>query len=483
MRLTLSSWVVLITLGVPLLADGPKPIELTIMASAIETPVLKYRLFPSEAEMKPGNAVPILLRLPWDQRVWMTQVFPTLHEWGTRPLNAPEWGQSKGVLPESFYVEMKRAAFRREASWEYPIGETSSPYSILLPDVQELSNWLGRGLSARIRYHISRGELDKAREGIMVGIANSRHIAHTTFYINQMVAISIHRIMLERVNELISQPDSPNLYWALSALPDSLLQMDRAADFESDIFALTFPAVRDFDRPRDANEWKKMARQLVEFLEELDELPRLDQIDPERSAQIYVAKMTGQARSDLLKLALVSPEKVAQMTDHEAVVRWYTHWRISTDERVSAVLMLPPREAWRELKKLQTEVELMQAKTGTQADRPNPTSMYLAAWTLKRRIQALRLIEAIRDHLATHDGQLPELLKDIHNVAIPVDPITNQPFIWSVNGKVATLASPPLPADVVAPGSANDTAGTLEYRLRVKTEPALNSIGPRKEDE
>ena len=468
MRLLLRFLAVLFMFGVPLIADEPHPIELTIAGRAIETPVLKYRLIPPESEMKPGNAVPILLRLPWDQRLWMTQIFPTLHEWGTRPLNAPEWAQSQGVLPESFYIEMRRAAFRREASWEYPLGEVSTPYRIFLPDVQELSNWLGKGLSARIRYHISRGEFDKAREGIKVGIANSRHIAHTTFDINQLVAIAIHRIMLERVNELISQPNSPNLYWALSVLPDSLLHLVRAADFESDIFALTFPAVRHFDRPREANEWKKMARQLVDFLQELDKLPRPDQTDPETRVRIYVAKMSEQARIDLLKLQLVSPDQVATMTDHEAVVRWYTHLRLSSDARASGVLLLPPREAWRELKRLQAEIDLMQTKTGTQVNRPNATSIYLATWSLKRRIQALRVIEAVRDYLVTHDGRLPASLDDIQNVSIPIDSLTNQPFIWSTDGKMATLAAPPLPADVVAPGSANDIVSDLEYRLRIK---------------
>ncbi len=72
------------------------------------------------------------------------------------------------------------------------------------------------------------GELDKACEGILVGLANGRHLAQTPFYINQLVALSIHQVMLDRTAELISQPDSPNLYWALSTLPDSLPLPGRA---------------------------------------------------------------------------------------------------------------------------------------------------------------------------------------------------------------------------------------------------------------
>src|SRR5262245_17528629 len=97
----------LLTLAVALLASStlyaqdPKPVELTIEPRAIESPVLKYRLLPVETELKPGNAAPILLRLPWEQQHWMTQVYPKLDEWAERPLSAPEWATSGGVLPET----------------------------------------------------------------------------------------------------------------------------------------------------------------------------------------------------------------------------------------------------------------------------------------------------------------------------------------------------------------------------------------------
>ena len=147
MRPLPSLFVVLFIFSGPLIADEPQSIDLTIHAQAIETPALKYRLFPAEGDLKPENAIPILLRLPWDKRQWMSQVFPTLHEWVSRPLDAEEWATSGGVISDGSYKEMKRAAFRRDATWEYPIGETSSPHLILLPDVQEMRGWLAHGLS------------------------------------------------------------------------------------------------------------------------------------------------------------------------------------------------------------------------------------------------------------------------------------------------------------------------------------------------
>lgn len=449
--------------------EEPKPIELIIDARAIETPVLKYRLLPAEMELKPGNAVPILLRLPWGVDYWMANVYPTLKEWDSRPLSAPEWESSDGVLPESFYDEMKRAAFRREASWEYPIQETQSPYLILLPDVQGLSGFLRHGLSARIRYHLSRGELDKAREGILVGLANGRHLAQTPFYINQLVALAIHRIMLERTDELISQPHSPNLYWALSTLPDSLLELDRAASLGGSLLAMTFPAVNDLDRPRGAKEWSKMASQLIELLHLLGDFTKQEppQGDASVVEQFLDIKLT---RAELPQLLKISEEKVAAMSDDEAGVRWYMHKRLALDQHAAAVLSLSPREAWPQVKQLQEEIRSMQEKPGAKrfADFSDPTLIYVSAWSLKRKIQSLRIIESVRHHLATHDGKLPETLDEIKDVSIPLDPLTNQPFQWKVDGKTATLKALPLPADVIEPGSATDRASVLEYRLQVR---------------
>jgi hypothetical protein len=280
----------------------------------------------------------------------MTNVFPKLEEWESRPLTAPEWANSGGVLPQNFYDEMKRAAHRRDAHWEYPIHETQTPYMILLPDVQGLRGFLGRGLSARIRYHLSRGELDQAREGILVGLANGRHLAQTPFLVNQLVAAAIHRTMLQRTDELISQPNSPNLYWALSTLPDSLLEMDRAASLESSVFAMTLPAANDLDRPRSETEWREMATQLIQLLRELDELPREEQ--PKGTSflsQILqrlnlggdarIAEWAEHARSELPELSGYSQERVEAMSDEEAAVRWYVTLRLARDEHLAAVIV------------------------------------------------------------------------------------------------------------------------------------------------
>ena len=193
----------------------------------------------------------------------------------------------------------------------------------------------------------------------------------------------------------------------------------------------------------------------------------LDQLKPAEKS--HFTKLAPLARADLPKMLGIPQEKVSAMTDDEASLRWYAHLRIASNQHAAAVLALSPREAWPELRKLQIALKLMHEKTGTKPNESfDPSSTYLSVWSLKRKIHAMRIIEAVRHHLAVREGQLPASLDEIKDVSIPVDPLTDQPFEWRVGGKTAILKAPPLPADVVVPGTAAANASYLEYELHVK---------------
>lgn len=441
-----------------LLAQEPKPIDLTLYPRAIETPALKYRLYPTEAERKPGNAATILLRLPWEQTSYITgDAFRTIREWESRPLTDPRWQEFPHAFPRNFYYEIRRAAFRRDALWEYPIGEVPA-IAILLPDVGGLREFVGYGVAGTARYHLSRHELDKARESIVVGLSNANHLAQTPFFVNQLVAAAVCRLMFACTDELIAQPESPNLYWALTALPDSLLELKRAASFEATIFEMTFHSDRDFDRPIDADEWKTMSAQLVELLQFESNSPNevIDGGD--------VMRMTKIARDELPELDRISADKVAAMSDAEVFVRWYTRVRANYEQKVAVVLSLAPHDALPRLPELQAEMESLHRRANS--DVIDATQVYMVTWNLNRKVAALRVVEAIRDYLATHAGRLPSSLADIQAVPAPVDPISGQPFVWSVTDQVGTLRGPDLANDADLGESATQ-ATFLEYHLRV----------------
>ena len=236
-----------------------KPIEITISGQPIEMPILKYRLLPTEPELRSGNAAPILLRMTWDNSRYFAETVPTFERWETKPLDDPEWKDSHGVLPEDFYSEMKRAAYRRDAAWEYPLGEEPT-YGILLPDVQGARSFFRAGLVAKSRYHLGRGEFDQARETILVGLAVFRHFARTPFLVVQANAAANSRSMLERIDEMVGIAGSPNLYWALGILPRPMFDLRPSTEVMQSGLEEEIPGLNDLDRPLSAEQWRDLRK-------------------------------------------------------------------------------------------------------------------------------------------------------------------------------------------------------------------------------
>lgn len=84
----------------------------------------------------------------------------------------------------------------------------------------------------------------------------------------------------------------------------------------------------------------------------------------------------------------------------------------------------------------------------------------LVARTLDANLGALQCIEAIRAYAASHGGQLPASLSDVAELAVPTDPITGEPFQYTVTASTAVLESP------LPPGG--DKRDGMHYEISVK---------------
>ncbi len=58
---------------------------------------------------------------------------------------------------------------------------------------------------------------------------------------------------------------------------------------------------------------------------------------------------------------------------------------------------------------------------------------------IDRKIAALQCIEALRLYADSHDGKFPQMLSDVTDVKIPVDPVTKKPFSYKSTGSEAVL--------------------------------------------
>src|SRR5262249_10280686 len=93
---------------------------------------------------------------------------------------------------------------------------------------------------------------------------------------------------------------------------------------------------------------------------------------------------------------------------------------------------------------------------------PTLTRVNAAAARVDRQIAALRCIEAIRLHAASHDPNLPDSLADIKEVPVPPDPMTGKSFEYRALGDTARLYGPPPSGEQPADNN------TLDYRLTLK---------------
>lgn len=461
--------------------EETKPIELTLTPRAIEQPLLNHRLLPAEFELREGNAATLILRMPWEQQPYMQNVFGTFDDDLDLAIDDPKIIENGTQGFDRFYRQLRRAAYKRTADWDYPVGEAPAAY-ILLPDVQGGREFVGKELSVWIRYHIAKGELDKAREGILVGLAVSRHYARTSFMIIQLVSQAIDIMMLDRVVELVAHPDCPNLYWSLTALPRPLLASQPSIEFEERFLESTLPFMNQLDEEGDSDtrpqfnldrldidrsqeEWERMAKAIIRaYLETGRNGFTTTPEGPE-----LIAAWAKRARTELPK-EISELREFKAMSDAEAGLRWFLMRHRELSQETTALMSLEPKHALLKLRILQTKIKSFREEVGmdTLFNLENPLNLYLAVRRNDRRIAMLRIVEAIRHFAATHDGRLPNSLDEIADPPVPDDPILLKPFHYEVNDGVATLSAEGIPGGARDDQADPGVLGEIHYRIRLR---------------
>ncbi len=436
-------------------ADDPTR-ELAVDARAVERPLMKYRLLPAEYELQKGNAAPILLRLCWEQIPYFSKVVPTFSDYLDVPLGDARLRSEQDIF--AFYRTLKRVAYRRTADWEYPIGEEPAA-TILLPDVQGARFVVGNGLAVWIRQRLARGQLAEAREGILVGLAVSRHYARTPFVITQLVCAHIDSLMLSRVEELVSQPDCPNLYWALTALPRPLVDVRPSIELEQRFLEMTVPGLDDLDQLKTPGQWTTRAKGVLKYFLEVGSAGPVSS----EAIKPIVTRLEKHARTDLAGWFAGGPAQIAQMSGSEAVVRWLVHVNQEHSQEASALMSLEPPAAIPRLAVLEKRIAQFHSELGlpNHYGVSNTPGFFLSTHRLERQIDALRVVEGIRDYAARHDRQLPASLDAITDTPIPLDSLTGKPFHYEVRAGEATLSAEGFPVQ-------GRVIAEIRYRIKIR---------------
>lgn len=429
-------------------AQDEKPVRVVLHAVPAPHPALKYQLLPTLYERRPGNAAVFYGRIKAEQDPF----FSSKEIWDNidRALDAPldEVRDMEHILRDharSIFRNLERGGQCRDCDWQYPVQEDR--FNTMLPDAQE-KRQLARMLWADARKRIALGDLDGALRSIKAGYAMAQHTANAPFIVTGLVGWAVSDMMSECVLELIQQPGAPNLYWALTYLPDPLLDFRKIFEGEMLCLAYAYPQLRNVDHSiTDPEYWRRQLIELGEFHQEYygydsDKLARFQRQMPVRLLRAY----------PLAKRALIeqgmSPKEVEAMPAGRVIILHSSQQFEEMRDEYLKVVLLP---YWEALPYLDGADERMDS------DRrrwENPLPLYdvfpairggrTAFARLDRQIAVLRILEAIRLHGATHAGRLPNGLEEIE-VPVPIDPITGKPFEYRVHNNVAHLEGPPMP--------------------------------------
>jgi hypothetical protein len=443
-------------------ARAPAPINprlLVLDPAPAPVPALKYRLLPSVADLNPGDAAPIYLRIRYQTPDGPWNAITGEHaKWRNLPLDSFPAADARKFL-DLFRKPLEQIEFgarRKTCDWNYTQPEQRlDQINLDLADAQQMRQWV-RLLDLKARVEIAEKTYDQALRTIETGMAFSRHIADGPFLINGLIGAAGEVVLLEEAAELIARPGAPNLYWALTALPRPLIDSRHAIENEQKLFENMVPELIEAgtDRPRTAADWTslvaRMHARIVNWLgiyKGDDTLKSLATSDLAR----FKAACLPAARADLEAHRRRGDRPTAEMSDDQAIALYLARgYRDLWDDYFKAAY-LPVRDAIRELEA--AHKRLAAAKSGPLvlfvAMTPAIQSVMRSTLRVDRQVAILRVIEALRLHAASHDGRLPESLGEITEVPVPDDPATGEPFIYRAADSAAILQA--LRADMPYP--------------------------------
>lgn len=430
-----------------------KSIELRTLSLAPASepvPAMAYRLLPRLLDKKPGNAALFYgdaAALCPDREP--EDLHDKIDKWQNVPVDElprKEVDKALSLFKNSFhYVEL--AAYRTECQWEMPLEEG---YSLQLPNLATFRHII-KAMRLQIHLKIADGRIDEAVEMLQQGLQMGRNIAEGPTLIQDLVGIAISALMLREVETLMQAPDSPNLYWALTALPDPMIDMYTSLEYEREALFIEFPKLRNLEE--EVLTPAQASAVVSEFMNKISSLG-VDPPDiPLRGLLPLGWVMThySDAKQFLANRGF-SRQQIEEMPAAQAVLIYQKQEYLEMMDNMFKWFALPYHQSRPRLEEAEKRLsELHRDKLKANLFSILVPALYRVAFLqarLDRNIAMLRTLEAIRMFAADHSGQLPNTLAEITAVPIPADPVTGEDFIYRrVDARSARLEAPVSPAE------------------------------------
>jgi len=420
---------------------GPTIKVVSISGSPAPTPALGHRLIPLESELTPGDAAPIYLRLNSElspEKLRDLREKPTA--WLALPLDQFPATDARAFVDQwrPQLAQIEYGARRTTCEWNYTIAEeTEHIIEISLADTQAMRTW-ARLVALKARVEIVEHHFQDAARTIETGLSFSRHVGNGPYLINMLVGVASAVVMLDRVDELVSQIGASNLYWSLTALPRPLIGVRKAVANAYKMCEWMLPEMTDLDQTRSSGEW---TARLARFRGRMQKLAAAYAADEKiDSTGGNLADLRERVIHEAREYLKARDNKIDRLFEDQAILMFFGGKYRDLYDEVYKASYLPYPEA-EQFYRLGLE-RLYAVKRG-------PLDLFArliasiesghrSEAMLDRRIAALRVVEALRLHAGVSGG-LPKSLADVTIVPIPGDPVTGKPFNYRVDGETATL--------------------------------------------
>jgi hypothetical protein len=429
-------------------AENLTKAQLVVSPAALPTEPLGLRLRCRVAAQTEGDAAGLYtqatLMLEAIPRESMLELNDLLEASDTSPPNA-----AARNLVESFrgavWPSLRIASTRSGCQWPSTVREEGA--AALLPALGKF-RVIARLLSLQTRVQIADGKLEEAMDTIRVTLDLGRRLGEGPTLIHALVGVAVCSVALERTQDFIQAPGAPNLFWALSELPQPLIDLADPIRGELALVEYSVPDLGRFERGELGDgDAPSIIRQL-KIMSNRFGLPGPTEDRGGLATALATAAAFPHAR-DVLLAAGRTPEEIDAMPASAAVLRaQLVEWRRASDMQL-VWASRPMHEALTGLIDLDAKVSAGAKTSGTNPllmSMPSTVHAFRAGVTLQRRVELLRTLEAIRLHAATH-GSLPASLDQLQDVPVPRDPLTLGAFSYKAEGGSAVVrtVSPTIP--------------------------------------
>jgi hypothetical protein len=429
-------------------------IRLTVQAMPALRPALRYPLLPELKEMNPGNPIQGYLKCFMEQNNFFHSKEGVAER--ERLLAAPLEELRGKDLQNYGGVALRQADYAARLDtpdWQTLMKLKSDGPRLLIPEVQQL-RMLAQALKVRFRGAVADGRFEDALTSARTMLAMARHLGEHPTLIGDLVGMAIAFVAIGPLDEMIGSPGCPNLYWALTDLPEPLIDLHKGLQGERTMLMREF-ALLDEQAPMSDAQLDKAVNEIADLFKALGPVGRKvdakEWLEGRRKDEAHVQA----ARKRLVDVGLAA-ERVKGFPPMQVVLLdEKREYEVRRDEAMKGVTLPywqyevdPDGRAGKEVESLLGDLVAVSIKVRHAQNR------------LQQRIALLRHVEAIRLYAAEHGGHPPAKLDDV-KLPLPVDPFTGKPFIYKVEGqKVSIKGSPPR-------GDEKNAAYNIRYELTI----------------